>query len=237
MLRRRNTVAVGLARRRAARTKHYGVLVPWANQVVETELPMWAAGQAIWHYARLAPPGGGTALTGDFLTGLVEAMPSGLYQLSHLPLERVYLACTSAGFTQQKTIKEATARASVDVVTAFDAITTTLRWFGLRTLALATPYPEEVIATEVTAFEALGFTVAAAASLGLDDGYADLTTSQIIGLVRGIDARALARADAVVLSCTGWPTRTALAQLRHKLGCPMISSNLAICMHALRVVP
>src|SRR6266702_8826436 len=78
--------------------QHAGVLVPWANSVVEAELPRWAGTSVIWHYARLVPPSGGTALDEGFLSGLLAAVPAAVAQLAALPLERVYLACTSAAF-------------------------------------------------------------------------------------------------------------------------------------------
>ncbi|TDC91965.1 aspartate/glutamate racemase family protein [Actinomadura sp. 7K507] len=216
---------------------HMGVLVPWANVMVETELPDWTDRQVVWHYARLAPPNKETALTGDFLTGLIEATPGGLHQLSRLPLQRIYLACTSASFTQQNAVKQATASAPVEVITAFDALLAALDQFGARSIALATPYPEQVTAIEVEAFSAAGITVTGSASLDLDDGYADLAPAQITDLVHGLIDGSVDRADAVVLSCTAWPTRIALQQLRRTLGRPLISSNLAICMHATRKAP
>lgn len=226
-----------LRQRRRGAVGHMGVLVPWANVVVETELPQWTGGQVVWHYARLVPPGGGTALTGDFLAGLIEAMPDGLHQLSRLPLQRIYLACTSASFTHQDAAKKAAASAPVEVVTAFDAITAALEQFGYRSIALATPYPAHVTAAEVEAFTAAGVTVTGTASLDADDGYAYLAPSQITDLVRGLPAGSVDTADAVVLSCTGWPTRVAVQRLRRTLGRPVISSNLAICMHATRKAP
>ena len=80
------------------RVQHAGVLVPWANSVVEAELPRWAGTSVTWHYARLVPPSLGTALDEDFLAGLLAAVPAALGQLAALPLQRVYLACTSAAF-------------------------------------------------------------------------------------------------------------------------------------------
>ena len=220
-----------------APAEHVGVLVPWANTAVETELPLWGRGQIVWHYARLVPPGGGTALTDDFLSGLVTAMPGALHQLSVLPLARAYLACTSAAFTQQQAVKEAAASAAVPVVTAFDAIQDALARLGARSIVLATPYPSRITAIEAEAFEGAGFTVTATASLDLADGYARVTSGQLGELLFGSSRRDLAQAEAIVLSCTGWPTHTALGRLRHRLGCPLISSNLAICMHALRTPP
>src|SRR5687768_18335226 len=61
-----------------------GVLVPWANVAVETELPCLGQEAVVWHYARLAPANGSTALDDDFLEGLLGAVPGALHQLSRL---------------------------------------------------------------------------------------------------------------------------------------------------------
>ena len=41
---------------------HIGVLVPWANTVVESELPRFGLTHIVWHYARLVPDNQGTVL-------------------------------------------------------------------------------------------------------------------------------------------------------------------------------
>lgn len=214
--------------------EHRGVLVPWANQVVEAELPQWGRGLMVWHYARLVPAHGGTALDGDFLSGLIEAVPGALHQLSRLPLTRVYLACTSAAFTHLDRLADITAGSPVRVVSAFDAILEQLRAYGVRKVALATPYPHEVTQAEATRFAEHGITVTGSASLGLTDGYADVTLNQQVALVDRLGKEAVRQADAVVLSCTGWPTRTAIKTLRRRLGRLVTSSNAAIALHALQ---
>lgn len=82
----------------AGRTLHVGVLVPWANTVVEAELPQLRPDDVVFHYARLVPPDQSTVLDEGFLDGLRAAVPSALASMSRLPLETVLLACTSAGF-------------------------------------------------------------------------------------------------------------------------------------------
>lgn len=213
---------------------HAGVLVPWANTVVETELPAWAGGDMAWHYARLVPAGESTAIGEDFLTELVDAIPGALRQLSRLPLQRVYLACTSAAFTQPGRVRGIAAEAAtaVPLVTAFDALTEALHHLNATRIALFTPYPAEITAAEVAQMEACGITVTAANGLGADDGYAGIRPDQVRALIDGTDAAALASAQAVVLSCTGWPTRHLAATLRRRLRKPVLSSNLAIVMHA-----
>ncbi|MEU5859775.1 aspartate/glutamate racemase family protein [Nonomuraea sp. NPDC047529] len=212
---------------------HVGVLVPWANAVVETELPEWSRGRTVWHHARLVPAHGGTALDEDFLSGLIEAVPEALHQLSRLSLDRVYLACTSAAFTQVNRLTELTAGSQVRVVSAFEAILAQLQKRGVRKIALATPYPREITEVEVTQFAERGVLVTGSASLGLADGYAEVTLNQQAALVDQLGREAVRQADAIVLSCTGWPTQAAITMLRRRLGRLVTSSNAAIALHAL----
>ena len=42
----------------------------------------------------------------------------------------------------------------------------------------------------------------------------------------------MGKAEAIVLSCTGWPTFGSARALQQRLGKPVISSNLAMALHA-----
>jgi maleate isomerase len=205
---------------------HVGVLVPWANTVVETELPRLGLDRVIFHYARLVPPNRSTALDEIFLRGLLAAVPDALGQLTRLPLSAVLVACTSAGFA-------ITDAGPVGVVTAFDALVTTLRRLAAARIVLATPYPETVTTREVEAFADAGIAVTAAVSLGRDDEYAAVPADDIRALMGRVDPAAVATADAVVLSCTGWPTLGLVPELEAATGRPVLTSNLALAIHAL----
>lgn len=207
-----------------SRAAHIGVLVPWANVVVEEELPRLCPDGVVFHYARLVPPGRTTALNAGFLDGLRAAVPEALASLGKLPLERVLLACTSEGFTHSGGY-------SPGVVSAFDALTSTLGRLSARRVALATPYPQAITDREAEAFAGRGITVTACASLGRDDGYAGITLDEITSLVAGTDPHALAEAQALVLSCTGWPTLRVIPRLEQDLGMPVVSSNLAMARY------
>lgn len=219
---------------RSARPDRMGVLVPWANTVVEDELRSWND-RTSWHYARLAPPGGTTALDESFLQGMMDAVPGALHQLSALPLRRVYLACTSAAFTRHDQFAQLANASEVPMVSAFEAIVDHLTRFDLKRITLATPYPRAITDAEVAEFAEHGIMVVDAVSLDLLDGYADIRTRQITE--PATDAARRGDGDALVLSCTGWPTMAAVSILRRRLGRPVISSNSAIAAHALRETP
>jgi maleate isomerase len=203
------------------RVQHAGVLVPWANSVVEAELPRWAGTSVAWHHARLVPASLGTAL-------------AALGQLAALPLQRVYLACTSAAFVFPGQAQTATAGSRVPVVTAFDAILAALRQWHCDRIVLLTPYPAKVCEAEADTFASHGVAVTGHATLNLRDGYAAIDRGQIRDLARRADTRAVEEAQAIVLSCTGWPTWGLEKVLAQTYGKKVVSSNLAVATHALQ---
>jgi len=218
-------------------SEHVGLLVPWANMAVEAELHRVTGDHVIWHYARLVPPSHTTALDGRFLTGLLSAVPEALGQLAALPLSRTYLACTSAAFMYPEAAGQASHPVSPggpQLVSAFGALITVLSDLSATAVVLLTPYPADVTNAEASMFAAEGITVTAQACLGLEDGYGSITYRQIMALLRNINRASVAEANAIVLSCTGWPTFGLIPELQRRLGKPVISSNSAIGLHALR---
>lgn len=207
-------------------TIHVGVLVPWANVIVETELPRLRLERVVFPYARLVPASRTTALDHQFLRELNSAVPASLEELSRLPLTTTMLACTSAGFTEGE-------KFSLPVASAFDALVATLNRMSIDRIVLLAPYPSWVTATEVRAFMERGIVVIAQSSLDRDDSYSRVSAAEIHSLINRIGQAELARAQAIVLSCTGWPTLGLLAELEGIFGMTVVSSNLAMAIHAM----
>lgn len=207
------------------RVIHVGVLVPWANTVVEAELPRLGLDKVVFHYARLVPPGRTTALDDAYIRGLWAAVPDAVEQMTELPLAGVLMACTSAGFAVPVTPPPG-------VTSAFDALSGALQQIGANRIVLVTPYPHPLTAREVAAFGDRGIGVACGVGLGLEDRFAEVTSVEIHALLDQIDRAVLSDVDAVVLSCTGWPTLGLIVGAEDALGVPVISSNVAMAMHA-----
>jgi maleate isomerase len=207
-------------------TIRVGVLLPWANAVVEAELPRLGLDRVVFHYARLVPASRATGLDHRFLRELVSAVPASLEEMSRLPLATTLLACTSAGFTEEE-------GASLPVASAFDALVTTLSRMSINRIVLVTPYPRWLTAIEVRAFTGRGIMVVVQSSLDRHDGYARVSPAEIRRLITQIGQAELARAQAIVLSCMGWPTLGLLAELEDTLGMAALSSNLAMAIYAM----
>ena len=218
--------------RTAGGMAHAGVLVPWANTVVEAELHRVSGNSVTWHYARLVPPSRTTGLDAQFLRGLLEAVPATLAQLSALPLRHAYLACTSAAFMYPDAAQAARQQAPVTLVSAFDALKAALDRLAATRIVLFTPYPDQVTEAEAQMFGRSGITVTGWASLGLADNYDTVSAEQVRKLIPQAGHAAIGNAEAIVLSCTGWPTLDLIPGLQRDLGRPVLSSNLAIGLHA-----
>jgi maleate isomerase len=211
--------------------RHIGMLVPWANRVIEAELPRLSPDRLVWHYARLAPSDGRTALDDGFLAGLHAAIPGAVRQLSRVPLDMLQLGCTSLGFSYL--INKDDHAGPVQLVDAFGAIGASLRLLEARRVALLTPYPLHIMQREVEALNAAGMRVVATGGLDQLDDYADIPSTSVMSLVAQLTTDELQSADVIILSCTGWPTRVLLADIEATTRRPALSSNLAMIIAAL----
>jgi len=121
--------------------------------------------------------------------------------------------------------------ATTTTTTVLDA----LRAVGATSLAVATPYIEELNAIERRFLEASGFAIARIAGLGCatDAEIGRLEPADAISLVELVDTPA---ADAVFISCTNFHCLPAIASLERQLGKPVVTSNLAGAWSALRRV-
>ncbi|MEO3810757.1 hypothetical protein ABGB17_17285 [Sphaerisporangium sp. B11E5] len=210
------------------RTVRVGLLLPWANIAVESELARVRLANVVFHHARLVPASRTTAIDSSFWHGLREASAQALESLSHVPLDAVVLACTSAGFTGGPALP-------AEVLTAFDALLGALAASGATRVVLATPYPAPVTEAEAVALGDVGIQVLSHASLELVDDYPQVTADRVRGLMERLPREAVVAADAVVLSCTGWHTLPVINELEHRFRKPVFSSNLAIALLAARV--
>src|SRR5205807_4064422 len=120
----------------------------------------------------------------------------------------------------------------VKVVSAFWAVVAALARLGVKRLALGAPYSAETTAQGHAHLEAHGFTVVRSQNLpGVSNIY-DETAERAYGLARLVDRP---EAEAVFLSGTGMPTLPVIDMLEADLGKPVLSSNLAMLWHGLRL--
>jgi maleate isomerase len=150
----------------------------------------------------------------------------------------VAYACTSVSFamgvgydaTICRRIQEACGSPATTTATA---MVEALRALGVRRVAVAAPYLDEVCARLRRFLEDSGFTVTSLENLNLRG----MAITEVTGAeVRQLGKRAdRPEAEAVFLSCTNLRTLDVLEGLAQDLGKPVVSSNLATMWHALRL--
>ena len=152
----------------------------------------------------------------------------------------IVFACTTGslvhGVGWDREIAGRIARASGrPATTTTTAVLGALRAVGATSLAVATPYIDELNAIERLFLEASGFAVASIAGLGCatDAEIGRLEPADAVSLVGQVDKP---EADAVFISCTNFHCLPAIASLERQLGKPVVTSNLAGAWAALRQI-
>ncbi len=152
----------------------------------------------------------------------------------------IVFACTSGslvhGVGWDREIAGRIERASGrPATTTTTTVLAALRAVGATSLAVATPYLEEINEIEHRFLEASGFAVASIGGLGCstDAEIGRLEPGDAVSLVERVDTP---EADAVFISCTNFHCLPAVSSLERRLGKPVVTSNLAGAWAALRQI-
>jgi maleate isomerase len=152
----------------------------------------------------------------------------------------VLYACTTGSLIggkkwEQGLIRRMKSCVSVPVVTTAGAAVEAINEMGLKKIAVATPYSEQLNLVEKEFFEENGFEVTKLKGLGYLTGE-ELHSEPVettIRLAREVNSK---EADGVFLSCTDLKTITVLSKLEKELGKPVLSSNAASLWSSLRAL-
>jgi len=129
-------------------------------------------------------------------------------------------------------------RCGIAAVTTAAAIVTALESLGARRIAVATPYHDALNAHEVEFLEGCGLEVLAIRGLRIGAGgpaeYIRIAETPLARVAEHARAAMTADAEALVISCTDFPTLPIIPDLEAELGVPVISSNTATLWAALR---
>src|SRR5215212_3000681 len=153
----------------------------------------------------------------------------------------IVFACTTGslvhgvGWDREVAARIARASGRRAATTTTTAVLGALEALGATSLAVATPYLEELNVIERQFLEASGFAVVSIAGLGCatDAEIGKLEPVDAVSLVERVDTP---EADAVFISCTNFHCLPAIASLERQLGKPVVTSNLAGAWAALRQI-
>jgi maleate isomerase len=136
-------------------------------------------------------------------------------------------ACTSGSFVDGITGERSLARAMTDAgaaaaVTTSGALVQALTHLGVRRLAIATPYNEELTLLLADFLQEAGFEVVSSGYLGCEAGIAQVGYDHVRQLAELVDHP---EAEAIFFSCTNLHTFDVIEELETKHGKPVLSAN------------
>ncbi len=150
-----------------------------------------------------------------------------------LPLKGIIIGCTGSNYClgpleDRRRCEVASAQLGIPLVTASLAILEMIQALGFTRLQLELPYPDWLIESAVEYWQAAGLEVVAHHSLlelmGADTAYG-ITSQALESYLNGLS---VSRDTLVLLSGTGMPTLSAMADLIESYSAPIMSSNLCI---------
>jgi maleate isomerase len=149
----------------------------------------------------------------------------------------VAYACTSGSFVhgldgERRLVRAMCAAGAPAAVTTSGALLEALAALGVRGVAVATPYVEDVTARLHDFLAEAGVATVSSAHLGLDADIWKVPYETTARLIRQADSPP---ADAVFVSCTNLPTYDLVAPLERELGKPVLTANQVTLWAALRI--
>ena len=216
-----------------------GLIVPPTNTVNESEWARMMPDGVSFHTTRMAlhsdtiSPEGRERLWAD--------LDKAIAQLTPARLDVVAYACTAGSMTTpvQDIPQQMAARSGTPSVTTAASIIAALEALEVRRVAVATPYHQALNDHEVEFLEAHGFQVTAISGLGIGAGgpgeYPRISESTL-GNVRSHVTSVLGGDEqALLITCTDFPSLPLIEGLERDNGLPVISSNTATLWGALRM--
>ena len=203
-----------------------GVVVPY-DMALDRELWRWTPGRASLHLTRTPyediPVGVGQALAiGDAAT-----VAAATRSVTIVEPAVVAYGCTSGSFVTGRAGEAALRDAMISAgarraVTTSGALVRAVEALGIGSLAVVTPYPDEVGDRLVAFLAEAGVEVTGSSNMGLTGRIWEVPDDVTADLVR---STAKAGGDAVFVSCTNLPTYDVIASLEDELDRPVLTAN------------
>jgi len=215
-----------------------GVIVPPTNTVNEAEWNLAAPEGVSIHAARMAlhtdtaSAAGKAALYADLDIAVKSLAPAGVAVIAY--------GCTAGSMISPRHAlpEYMSSLVGLPCVTTAAAIVDALEVLGAVRIAVATPYDQRLNDHEVGFLESQGLEVSAIKGLGYGANGPSkyplihrVPGQRIKELVHEVDS---AQAEAVVISCTDFPSLGLINELEAELGKPVVTSNQATLWAALR---
>ena len=211
--------------------KRVGLIVPSTNTVMEPDLYRHLPNNVTVHTSRMLLEGSVTVEAEELMLDVY--LPECARQIGTLQPDVVVFGCTSAGALrgpayEQELAEEISRATGAPTVTIMGAVVEELRRLEFNSVAVLTPYSEEINDTIKDSLEASGFTVPYINGMDVRGAFniAAVTPAEIIEYTReqlkGVES------DCLFVSCANLRSVEVLGELRAVAGRPVLTSNQAV---------
>ena len=216
-----------------------GLIVPSSNTTMEPEFWRMAPEGVSVHTSRVRL----SEVTPEALRLMASEAVRAAEELATADVNVIVYGCTSGSLLEgveweERLRREIRERAGVEAITTAQAVVEALRALGIRRVAVATPYIDEINSRERSFLERSGFSVIRIRGLGIvrntDIGRQPPWVAY--RLAKEVAREAGRSADGVFISCTNFRTIEVIEPLESELQLPVVSSNTASMWLALRTL-
>ena len=218
--------------------KRLGLLLPSSGTIQEADFYRRVPEEVTVHAARMRLV---AATEADEIRMLEEHTFPAALDLATIHPDAVVFSCTSAGALRGNAYEaglcsEISRVTGAPVISTMAAVREALRLLRVRSVAVLTPYPDSLTERVQASLEADGFTVPAAAGMGLIDSLAIAEVAPAAIQEFALQRLGGARAEALFVACCTFRAYDARDALQQALGIPVVTSNQAALEAALRTL-
>jgi maleate isomerase len=211
--------------------KRVGLIVPSTNTVMEPDLYRNLPSGTTVHTSRMLLEGSVTIEAEELMLDVY--LPESARQIGTLQPDVVVFGCTSAGALrgpayEQELAGEISKATGAPTITIMGAVVDELQRLGVKSVAVLTPYSEEINDTIKDSLETTGFTVPYINGMDVKGAFniAAVTPEEIVDYVqeqlKGVDS------DCLFVSCANLKSVDVLNDIREVAGRPVVTSNQAV---------
>jgi maleate cis-trans isomerase len=217
-----------------------GLITPPTNTVNEAEWSQMMPPGVTFHTHRMPLHPDTTSEQGK--AGLMRDLERVFRMLQPARVDAVAYACTAGSMINpvEALPQTLTDNMGVTAITTSAAIIHALKTLGAVRLSVATPYHDRLNEHETAFLEENGFTVERLIGLGIGAGgpseYVQIAETPLERVADHVRAAFVPGSDAILITCTDFPTLPLIAQLESEFGVPVVTSNQATFWAMLRAV-
>lgn len=215
-----------------------GLITPPTNTVNEAEWAQMMPDGVTFHTHRMPLHADTTSEAGK--AALMHDLEGVFAMLKNARVDAIAYACTAGSMINpvDGLPDMLTRRMDVPAVTTSAAIIKALHTLGVKSLSVATPYADALNQHEIHFLTDNGFAVEKLIGLGIGKNgpaeYIHIAETPIDAVAAHVRAAFVPGSDAILITCTDFPTLPLIAQLEDEFGVPVITSNQATFWAMLR---